>query len=414
MQETNENAPMSLDKSLNTASAIKKKNTAFFIDTYSEKSSHEMFNSSLMLMCAIVFDQVDCRMGRSAYENYLKIIKTQSPENIDYKSTFVVAGNSRISLVLRYLISAFQNIKYLLLSPKDAILIFPFNNLFSLSFINFFNKIYKRKILIFCHSEMEGIGTDEKKGGYFHRQLTALCRNFFLNPKTKISETLYFSVLGEVLKSNIARNIGFNKASKFISIDHAYFFEPVQPTRKLDGKLSLATVGSISKTKGLMEFFEFAKHLSSFSKKIKLSIIGTTHEDLKLFNGTNIELMSEDNTFLDREEFKNKIQELDYVLFFYHKENYRITASGAVMDAISYEKPILALKNDYFEYLFDKYGQFGHLFNNVDEMATLVKHLSVNNLVKPVDFKSIKMKLTPEVISQQMYAELRRVNFLTI
>ncbi|QDW26943.1 glycosyltransferase [Pedobacter sp. KBS0701] len=405
---------MSLDRSSNTASAIKKKNKAFFIDTYSEKSSHEMFNASLMLMCAIVFDQVDCRMGQSAYENYLKIIKTRSPENIVRKRTFVVAGNGRISLVLRYLVSAFQNIKYLLISPKDAVLIFPFNNLFSLAFINTLNKIYKRKILIFCHSEMEGIGTDEKKGGYFHRQLTALCRNFFLNPKTEISETLYFSVLGDVLKSNIAENIGLKKASKFISIDHAYFFEPVQPTSKAVGKLSLATVGSISKTKGLLEFFEFAKHLSTFSTKIKLAIIGTTHEDLNLFNGTNIELQSESNTFLDREEFKNKIQELDYVLFFYHKDNYRITASGAVMDAISYEKPILALKNDYFEYLFNKYGQFGHLFDNVEEMANLVKDLSVNNLIKPFDFKCIKVKLTPEVISQQMYAELRRVNFLTI
>lgn len=244
--------------------------------------------------------------------------------------------------------------------------------------------------------------------------MTALCRNFFLNPKTEISETLYFSVLGDVLKSNIAENIGLKKASKFISIDHAYFFEPVQPTSKAVGKLSLATVGSISKTKGLLEFFEFAKHLSTFSTKIKLAIIGTTHEDLNLFNGTNIELQSESNTFLDREEFKNKIQELDYVLFFYHKDNYRITASGAVMDAISYEKPILALKNDYFEYLFNKYGQFGHLFDNVEEMANLVKDLSVNNLIKPFDFKCIKVKLTPEVISQQMYAELRRVNFLTI
>lgn len=405
---------MLLDESLSIATAQKKKNKAFFIDTYSEKSSHEMFNASLMLMCAIVFDQVDCRMGQSAYENYLRIIKTEPPENIVHKRTFVVAGNSRISLVLRYLVSALQNIKYLLVSPKDAVLIFPFNNLFSLAFINILNKIYKRKILIFCHSEMEGIGTDEKKGGYFHRRLTKLCRNFFLNPKTEISNTLYFSVLGDVLKSNIADTIGLKKAEKFISIDHPYLFEPIQPTRKAGVKLSLATVGSISKTKGLLEFLEFAKHLSSFYTKIKLSVIGTTHEDLNLFNGTNIELMSKDNTFLDREEFKNKIHELDYVLFFYHKDNYRITASGAVMDAISYEKPILALKNDYFEYLFDKYGQFGHLFDNVEEMANAVKRISADNFAKPVDFMSIKMKLKPEVISQQMYTELKRVNFLAI
>ncbi|RYF26874.1 MAG: hypothetical protein EOO42_00175, partial [Flavobacteriales bacterium] len=151
---------MILDKSQDTSTPNKKKNIAFFIDTYSEKSSHEMFNASLMLMCAIVFDQVDCRMGQSAYENYLKIIKRPSPENIVRKRTFVVAGNSRLSLVLRYLVSAMQNIKYLLLSPKEAVLIFPFNNLFSLAFLNTINKIYKRKILIFCHSEMEGIGTE--------------------------------------------------------------------------------------------------------------------------------------------------------------------------------------------------------------------------------------------------------------
>lgn len=386
---------------------------AFYIDTYSQNSAHEMFNASLILMCSIIFEEVDCRISKSAYQNYLKIIKRPSPENVFYKNTFVVEGSSRMSLILRYLVSAIQNIKYLVFSPKDAILIFPFNNLFSLRIVNFINKFCNRRILIFCHSEMEGIITNTKKGGFLHKILTRLSHNFFLNGKIKISKDLYFSVLGDVLKENISNIIDLSKAVKFISMDHPYLFHNEELTKDNSVMLSIGTVGAISKTKGLYGFIEFANKIKpSLRGGMNISVVGTTHEDINLLKEAKIEFFSKDNELLSREELNHRINELDYMLFFYPKDSYRITASGAIMDAICYEKPIIALKNDYFEYLFNKYGCFGFLFEDIDSMVDKIEDISINNLKSKINFKSLKEKFYPEVISIELENELKRIGFI--
>ncbi|SHG27073.1 Glycosyltransferase involved in cell wall bisynthesis [Flavobacterium segetis] len=385
----------------------------FFVDTYSQKSSHEIFNASLILMCSMIFKKVDLRISESSYENYLKIIDRQSPDNIIYKNVLVVVGSSRFSLIMRYLLSAIQNIKYLIITPKDVILIFPYNNLFSLRILNFLNKILKKKILIFCHGEMEGIVTDTRKGGFLHRILTKLSHNFFLNKNIKISEGLFFSVLGDVLKQNISEIIDANKAGKFISIDHAYFFEDVETVKKTNSIFNIATVGTINKTKGLLGLLEFSKKIKPLVREqINISVIGTTNENISLFQGTKIELSSKNNVLLSRDEFNEKINELDYILFFYPNDSYSITASGAIMDAIRFEKPILALKNVYFEYIFNKYGSFGYLCENIEDMVLKIEELSKRQVINDIDFDSIKTKVTPEILSLQLLEELNRINFV--
>jgi len=383
-----------------------------YIDTFSQNSAHEMFNASLILMCSMIFERMDCRISSSSYSNFLKITKGVVPENVKHEKLFVIEGESRFRLTMRYLVSTIQNIRYLAFSSKGAVIIFPFNNLFSLRIINFLNKFYRRKILIFCHSEMEGIVSSKKKGGGLHRILTKLAQNFFLNSNIDVSEGLYFSVLGDVLKNNIKTTLDDKKAIKFISMDHPYLFESIE-LKKENCNLNIATVGSISKVKGLLNFVEFAKKIKpQVREHLKISIIGSTHEDTKLLNESGIEFSSGTNKFLSREKMGKSLSELDYILFFYPEDSYRITASGAIMDAIYYEKPILALRNEYFEYLFCKFGKFGYLFSNIDEMVDRVEELYSNRLVTNFNFKDLKLKFSPESISKEFFKELNNIGFL--
>lgn len=384
----------------------------FYIDTYSQKSSHEMFNASLLLMCAMIFEKVDCRIGRSSYQNYLEIIGKQPPENTHYKKVWIIEGNGRFSSLMRYLLSAILNIKYLIFSPKDVIIVFPYNNLFSLRLINFINKYYKRNILIFCHGEMDELVTNTGKGGFLHRILTKLSHDFFLNPQNKISQGLYFSVLGDILKENIGAIICNEKSIKFISIDHPYLFKSIEVHKRDSVKLKLATVGVLNKIKGFYSFVEFVNKMNvHLRKSLDISVIGAIYEDATLLKDLNIELTSENNALLSREEFNYRIKQLDYILFFYPRESYRITASGAIFDAICYEKPILALKNDYFEYVFKKFGSFGFLFEDINEMICKIQEIS-GNRSPYVNFEDIKNKLTPEAISKQLKMELINIGFI--
>jgi hypothetical protein len=386
----------------------------FYIDTYSQKSSHEMFNASLLLMCAMIFEKVDCRIGSSSYQNYLEIINHNPPKNINYKKIWVIEGNGRFTSFMRYLLSAILNIRYLIFSPKDVILIFPFNNLFSLRIINFINKFYKRNILIFCHGEMDEILTNTIKGGFLHRILTKLSHNFFLNSKNKISQGLYFSVLGDILKENIGNILCNEKSIKFISIDHPYLFKSIELHKRDNVKLKVGTVGVLNKIKGFYSFVEFVNKMNAHIRKsLDISVVGAIYEDATLLKDLNIELSSENNSLLDRDEFDYRIKQLDYILFFYPPESYRITASGAIFDAICYEKPILALKNDYFEYVFEKFGSFGFLFEDINEMIYKIQGISGNE--SPcIDFEGIKNKLTPEAISMQLKKELINIGFIKV
>lgn len=387
---------------------------ALYIDTLNEGSHHEMFNSSLIMMCSIVFDVVECKLDKSVYKAISNIVNNDFPQNTYFKYITVIKGNSRFRSILRYLFSALQNVRYLVLAPNDVVLVYSSNNLLGIRFLNFFNKIYKKKILIFCHGDMEGLVTSPKKGGYLHRLLTWLSHDFFLNPNVKIADNIHFSVMGDVLKNNISELVSNDKVLKFIRIDHPYIFKKIEIKEpiKEDDLLSIGTVGVLSKNKGMDSFIEFVSKSNVLQKgKIKTSIIGKIDGDSSLIANLGI-ATSFNNQIISRNILEESINKLDFILFFYPKESYKITASGAIMDAISARKPILALKNDYFEYIFDKYGEFGYLFDEIDQMINKLNELISNRQIVDFDFEKIQLSFTPEALSLQLQDELVRIGYL--
>ena len=51
-------------------------------------------------------------------------------------------------------------------------------------------------------------------------------------------------------------------------------------------------------------------------------------------------------------------------------DNYKLTASGAVFESFSMGIPVIALHNDYFDYLSSKIGDFGLFFDNFEQMKS--------------------------------------------
>lgn len=352
-------------------------------------------------------------MSRSVLQAFENLISDPIPTNFAFRSLYVVKGRSRFSLMLRYLFSAFQNILFLLLSSKEAVLIYPFNNLFSLKAINFINKFLKRRILIFCHGEMEVLVEDFGKNGILHRTLSRLCWNFFLNQNFKISEGIHFCVIGDVVKENLSKVLSSNVIERFICIDHPYIFDSkLNCKTSTDGTFHIGTVGTLSKIKGLDTFVSFVSKIdSSIKDKIKISITGHVTCGISALKELDVDVSSQ-NESLTRRDFKERIDKLDLILFFYSGDSYKITASGAILDALFYEKPILALRNDYFEYIFRKIGDFGFLANSLEEMIDELSARIKDNENKRIDFKTLKNKLTPELISLQLLSELSRIGYL--
>ncbi|KAF2513537.1 glycosyltransferase family protein [Flavobacterium foetidum] len=388
----------------------------YYIDSFSTEGMHEQFNSSLIVICNLLFDNVECCTSKSSWKNSLKLIKNRNLQNVEYRKLFVVAGSNKINWIIRYLTSALQNIRFLLLVPKDAVLIFPFNNIFSLRILNFLNRFFKKKVVIFCHGEMEGLLGANEHSGFLARALYNMLNNFFTNQKVKIADNVYFVVFGDKIESNIKSIINEDKIENFISIDHPYLFDgkfkQLNKTDKLN-KLNLGTVGVLNRAKGVDSLLHFVDLLSPLVRDfVNVSAVGKIEIDIEELKKRNILYLLQNGAIISRETYDAKINELDFILFFYSQDSYKITASGAIMDAIKMEKPIIALKNDYFEYLFNKFGAFGYLFDTIDEMVNTVEKIASGKIKDNFNFEQIKNNFSPESISRQTLKEFEKIKFI--
>ena len=165
-----------------------------------------------------------------------------------------------------------------------------------------------------------------------------------------------------------------------MAIEHPYFFEEGFTTKHvIQGQMFLGTVGVLNEFKG---FYRLQNLVELLREKIEegrlsVSVIGRlenvmpVHQDL-------IQYSTLGNSLLPREKFSQLICGLDYVLFLYNTESYKLIASGAIFDAISFGKPIIALRNDYFVAVFERCGEIGYLCNSLDEICQLVVKLIDN------------------------------------
>lgn len=65
-------------------------------------------------------------------------------------------------------------------------------------------------------------------------------------------------------------------------------------------------------------------------------------------------------------------------------------------------KPIIAIRNDYFQYLFDTYGEFGYLVDDIYQMREMILKIDSKEMSRKWDFDSIQHKLLPESVATQL------------
>ena len=300
-----------------------------------------------------------------------------------------------------------------MIAKKTDILVFNYNNMLAVRTMNIFNKIFHRKILIFCHGEMEYLIADYSFFGPFNRLLFKLGRSFFLNKKIHIEKNIKFVVLGDSILKNIKKITPFNISSSFIAIDHSYFFKnDINNKDSFSDSVKIGTVGLFYKKKGADEFCYLVSLINN--NKIKFSITGKIFYDLDKLKKLNVDLPNNlGKGFVSRDELETRVKKLDFILYLYPTDSYQLMASGAILDALSLQKPIIALKNDYFDYIFKKFGEFGFLFESVEKIAEFLNHNSLKSTQSSFDYLSIQKRLSVSTISEELKESLKKIKFIT-
>lgn len=376
------------------------KKRVLYINTYANRTHHEMFNKILLKALVQHFD-VNIYSGKSSWRKMEEELGKKTFQNSKIRTFFLPEGAAAFPNLIRYILSAFYNIGILLLSKRKDILVYNFNNPLSIAAINTLNALLKRKIIVFCHGELELLITDE--GGGLAKLLRYFTRHFFLNKKQSLH--LHFCVLGDIIIQNLKPIIG-DKINHFFSIDHPYEFENenIHPKTDIPSQtLQIGTAGTLNKFKGLGHFLELIKSIKTQNLNVAFSVIGNVTDEKEKLEDLGVQIHGK-GELLKREDFDRGIANLDYILFFYSHDKYKVTASGAIFDAIKFRKPIIALKNDYFLYLFEKYGTIGFLCENVSEMEQSIKQCLENK--KQYIFDNYFTKLSTEEFSKCLYEKL--------
>jgi len=333
----------------------------------------------------------------------LLINKLNEEETIrQVKFNHLAISNKKIHRVLRYLLSALYNVFYLLTSGPQTLVVYNSNNPFSLAIGNILSKLLGRKILICCHAEMEVLGSRNVKS-----REARLIYNFFT--RTHINRYMSFLVLGDSIFENLPKYLLPCNVKQFIVIDHPYFSAREDLKKSIKAKVSKIRVGIsgiVKKSKGLDNLLDVVDLSSKMidSSLLEFWAISRIEAPNELLEAKRIRFFNPSNKFLSRDEYLSFIDEVDFLYFPYPKGGYKLTASGAVFEGIFSRKPILSLANDFFKYLFEKFGSFGRLFDSNEELVSFLQSyiLKPQQILLDDDISKIKSRLSPRSLSKEL------------
>jgi hypothetical protein len=300
------------------------------------------------------------------------------PENFRNKLKFKEIKVSQSSIlnifeIVLIVLSAFlnnwkiKNIKVYLLFSKS------YSNII-LKFLSFFFLFKKKRLYVLLHGELQNIIL---KGSRSIR-LDGRAQRMLYWLDTKFSSNLKFVIISEFVFEKLKKSLGYEPLN-FVSIDLPYLYDyNKESTKRNTSELVVSTVGVNSTNK---KSFLLNNIATNFENKIKsgaLMICISGRNDDVLFS----ELIDTPNMgsryLLSTEEYAKRINRSD-VLVFFNDDNYSLISSGSYFDCINFEKPILAMKNEQWEYNFKQFGEIGYLCNNIDEMYGHINSLLNNN-----------------------------------
>lgn len=278
---------------------------------------------------------------------------------------------SRIRRDYKVLTSVFKRCK-----PGDVVVITHIH-FFSLVLFKLIKKIYPDTItFLVIHGDVEFVyyplTKDQKAVGFFHKLMFRIkAENFYYLFLTPISKSILIESGKTTPEETLATELPtFPLEDKLIS------------TAILgSNEIRIGHIGSAGVRKNVHLFYELAFILKDRinNGSLVLSNVGVLENTIAPYlNPLIINFVGDQiNQPLSREKYDDEISNLHYSIFFYGKNDFILRSSAAFFDAIYYEKPIIALRNTFFEDVFNREGDIGYLCDDIGQMEVLIKDLIV-------------------------------------
>jgi hypothetical protein len=380
----------------------------YYLELNKSNDAHSALNLSMVKVIMCCHKNITL-FSSEAHRNAMGV-GTLNEMKVDYISIKVIDGGWK-SWFSKVFLEGYNIFTILRKANKNKVNFVYLSSIFPIShlFLKLIKKLYpKVRLIVGLHGELEFVREGKEAKLRF--------LGMFLKYSFKISSNsnLKYLVFGSIIKSNF---IKYNLLSpeSLLSIDHPYNYSWNKSIiLSLNTTIKFGTIGIGSLNKKTEKLFALAEHFRNdvSSNKICFELIGTMLPNLERFINPYVKTNGI-NKMLPRYEFDNQIMELNYSLFFYDNSFYKLCASGAFFDAIKFDKPIFALKNDFFEYYFEKLGNIGFLFSNLDEMKDQIALIINGNFhnvyyIQVENLKRAKQTLSIENISRDFFTQLEK------
>ena len=247
---------------------------------------------------------------------------------------------------------------------------FPFTALF----LNFFARRFDQKIIVCLHGDL-GILSLKK------RKLTTLVvrysiKSFFIKRNGQTIVLFY----GEcIMRKTFELFPKFNNRN-VIAIDHPYFYNELSKLKRINNTFIIANIGTALMIKNSHFLYELAlmqrRNIDDF--RLKLVQIGNVSSEVLKRANPFVDIVNK-SKFLPSSLFEKYLGMTDYFIYFFvNNSYYDLCPSGTFFDAIKYGKPIISLRNPFFEYYFEKLGDIGYLCNSLIEMNAIINQIIYN------------------------------------
>lgn len=350
--------------------------TAVIIDVYSRGSYHEVINLTYLMMIAALYDKVTYIAASSSCavmsdllhsfgfdkDNITFVGKTFAEEEVKKVSANKFGERLKYSWLKYY---------YYMKQPSDVD-VFYNNGLFlAISLISWFSFGKRNKVFSLCHTEMEVI--DPRTASRFSKKVSSWYFGWIFR-HTILPEKFTFILLSDNMKEYFRKFISPRNADRIQAIEHPY----LRLQNPLIGKLEIPSSGhnikiglpsSLKADHGI----EFFRQILQETRNSDVTFYAISLVAERIVSPNFVDLGKKDQ-LLDYNVYSAYINCMDFLLFPYDIESYKLTASGAFLEAIWNNIPIIALHNNYFDSFFKKYGPMGYLFDNKEDMIAFVNN----------------------------------------
>jgi len=190
------------------------------------------------------------------------------------------------------------------------------------------------------------------------------------------NKDIQYLVLEEFIRDTVLKN--FPQLHGSIEA----FQHPISPVEgaaeiiDLSEPIRFGLLGTALKSKGYPLFVEAANAITvKYGRRAEFHVIGRCPEESKGVKGTEALATQPAASQLTREDFVRGVQPLHFVVLPYERAPYTLSASGVLLDAIAWQKPIIARRMPMFEAMFERHGDIGYLFDDNSELSGILQQI---------------------------------------